>query len=353
MDPGHLPSECTVPIDNFSFWLSVGTIFGVVFSTLPFFYKIYQRKSSLGISPYFLILSVLASICTTGNIYCLQRVLLSCCRFQAPGTCFSNLLGILTVTAQLILSITGYFLFIYYYPSSHKYRDTQPYILRQEWKHTVISLYACGIVSLIVLFVSWFLLALQPEYIPSSRGYSGGIWGWATFLGVISTIFSLFQYVPQLYKTWRSKRIGSLSVPALIIQTPGSFLVCYSIMIRPASNVTTWIGMLVSASLQALLLGICLRLYYLKQKALKSRRSPGEIFDNTPMNELGPLSGNNSSMKHPLISSDIGLNTDPIEIELSLPEQERGFEYRVLHPLYDNNVLSTSKTVVYTEEELR
>lgn len=337
MDAGHLPPECTAFVDGFSFWLSIATIFGIVFSNLPFLYKIYKRKSSLGISPYFLILSVLASVCTTANIICLQSFLMTCCRFQPAGTCFANILGILTVAAQLLINVASYFFFIYYYPITHKYRSGDPYILRQEWKHTVMSLYFCGVFSLVVTLVSWFLAAFHSEYVPSNQGSSGTIFGWATTLGVLSAIFSLVQYVPQLYKTWKTRQIGSLSVPALIIQTPGSFLVCYSLMRRPTSNVTTWIGMLISAALQALLLFICIRLYYMKRKLMKERNSGAK-------DPLSILNGGSGAAVDPLISES-GLNAlDPIEIELTMPKTERGLEYMALHPLYDTSVLPTSKT---------
>lgn len=320
MDHDALPSECTTQTSNFTYWLSIFIIIGTILSNIPFLLKIHKRKSSIGISPYFLVLSVLASICITCNIFCLQRVLFSCCRFQPAGICFSNLLGVITIFSQLIINVTMYFFFIYYYPDTHKYRDGQPYVLRQEWRHTILSLYICGAFSIVVVFISSLLLLIGPETSPSYHSESLGITGWATFLGILSAVFSLVQYAPQLLKTWRTKTIGSLSVPALAIQAPGSFIVCYSIIERPGTNITTWIGMIVSSALQMMLLFLCLYLCYIKRKAKKQSRIIG--------------------FSDPLISSS-PIITDPIEIELTSPKTDRGLEYMSLHPLYDTSVAPT------------
>ena len=55
---------------------------------------------------------------------------------------------------------------------------------------------------------------------------------WATFLGVTSTLLATFQYLPQIFHTFRHKLVGALSIPMMLIQTPGAILMVLSIALR-------------------------------------------------------------------------------------------------------------------------
>jgi hypothetical protein len=79
--------------------------------------------------------------------------------------------------------------------------------------------------------------------------------GWANFLGVLSTILASIQYFPQIWTTYQLKRVGSLSIPMMCIQTPGSFLWSASLASRlgPAGW-SAWGVYLVTGTLQGTLL---------------------------------------------------------------------------------------------------
>jgi uncharacterized protein with PQ loop repeat len=55
---------------------------------------------------------------------------------------------------------------------------------------------------------------------------------WATFLGVSSALLAALQYAPQILLTYHRKLVGALSIPMMLIQTPGGFIMVISIMIR-------------------------------------------------------------------------------------------------------------------------
>lgn len=78
-------------------------------------------------------------------------------------------------------------------------------------------------------FVTFLLLG--TEISPSSARLT---W-WATFLGVSSTFLAAFQYLPQIMHTYQHKLVGALSIPMMLIQTPGAILMVTSIAIRYAS----------------------------------------------------------------------------------------------------------------------
>lgn len=45
---------------------------------------------------------------------------------------------------------------------------------------------------------------------------------WAGFLGVLSMALAGMQYFPQIWKTWKRKEAGALSIPMMMLQTPGN-----------------------------------------------------------------------------------------------------------------------------------
>lgn len=79
--------------------------------------------------------------------------------------------------------------------------------------------------------------------------------GWANFLGILSTILASIQYFPQIYTTYKLKRVGSLSIPMMCIQTPGSFVWSASLAARLGpSGWSAWGVYLVTGTLQGTLL---------------------------------------------------------------------------------------------------
>ena len=84
---------------------------------------------------------------------------------------------------------------------------------------------------------------------PSSRQFGANI------LGIIAAILSSIQYFPQIYTTLMLRRIGSLSIPMMCIQTPGSIVWVASLAARLGpEGWSTWGVYLVTAVLQGTLL---------------------------------------------------------------------------------------------------
>ncbi|GJN88333.1 hypothetical protein Rhopal_001298-T1 [Rhodotorula paludigena] len=81
---------------------------------------------------------------------------------------------------------------------------------------------------------------------------------WATTLGLVSVALGCAQYAPQLVHTARRKVVGSLSIPMMLLQTPGSFVFVYTLAIRPGVNFTGWATYFVTGVLQGTLLVLCL-----------------------------------------------------------------------------------------------
>ena len=113
------------------------------------------------------------------------------------------------------------------------------------------SLLHSGLEVLIVfrVFISittTYLLSNSPA--SPSEGPYPVVAAWATFLGVSSAILATVQYAPQLFHTYRMKLVGALSIPMMMIQTPGGILMVTSIVLRPGTNWTSGISSLSTAS---------------------------------------------------------------------------------------------------------
>ncbi|KAF9941453.1 hypothetical protein BGZ75_000539 [Mortierella antarctica] len=77
----------------------------------------------------------------------------------------------------------------------------------------------------------------------------------------------MIQYIPQIIETYFRKSVGALSIPMMLMQTPGAILLAVSLALRPGANWTTWILYAVTALLQASLLSMCLY-YHIRAKRL-------------------------------------------------------------------------------------
>ncbi|KAL9063500.1 MAG: hypothetical protein Q9157_008214, partial [Trypethelium eluteriae] len=79
----------------------------------------------------------------------------------------------------------------------------------------------------------------------------------ADVLGLGSTLLASIQYIPQLYTTWRLQSVLSLSIPMMLIQTPGSFLWAASLAARLGwEGWSAWAVYGVTGCLQGILLGM-------------------------------------------------------------------------------------------------
>jgi len=77
----------------------------------------------------------------------------------------------------------------------------------------------------------------------------------ANVLGILSAILACVQYLPQIQTTWRLQHIGSLSIPMMLIQTPGAFVFAASLAARLGiAGWSTWSVYIVTGLLQGCLL---------------------------------------------------------------------------------------------------
>jgi uncharacterized protein with PQ loop repeat len=100
MDPGHCDRLAHPNIPSFS--LSVFLVFGILISYLPQHLRIIARRSSEGLSPYFVLLGTTSSTFAIFNILTLptSQADIRCCSVISRFACLAGLLGIAQITVQ-------------------------------------------------------------------------------------------------------------------------------------------------------------------------------------------------------------------------------------------------------------
>jgi hypothetical protein len=93
-------------------------------------------------------------------------------------------------------------------------------------------------------------------------------------LSVFAIGLNVVQVLPQIWQTWRTRRVGALSIPAMCMQTPGGIVFAVILSRTATGNWTTWVPYLVSALLQGVLLLLCLRYRRNRDEPLQIPPSP-------------------------------------------------------------------------------
>jgi uncharacterized protein with PQ loop repeat len=187
-------------------------------------------------------------------------------------------------------------LFIIYFPTPRRqpippeHHEDQPHhihiptpteLLNSEYTPPSYTTALSVVIGSLLFFVIGSILSIifLQHSTPLARSY-------AAYLGVASMLLAAAQYIPQLWVTWRIKRVASLSIPMMCIQSPGSFLFAYSIAVRPGTNWSTWLTYLCTGVLQACLLGMCVA-WRVREKR-EDRKGKGVAREGIP-EETSPL----------------------------------------------------------------
>ncbi|KAI8099959.1 uncharacterized protein BX664DRAFT_290382 [Halteromyces radiatus] len=285
-------NTCEPHHDPSSFYISLFLCIGLVVSYLPQHYRIIVNKTSEGFSAWFLLLGVVSSTSSLFNIVLLQWKAIVCCHSLSTGACFEGLMGVFQIGLQWAMFSLVFILFLLYFPENRKRQVHRPNSLHldlpstltdpisEEWKVSLVIAALClGHLALsFVISVMLLIFVGGPEDHHLTNL-------WAGFLGVFSMILAAMQYFPQIWKTWKRKSVGALSIPMMLLQTPGkkkkgkkktgnssvsvigTALFVYSLMVRPGTNWTAWITYMVTGILQGTLLTLCI-IWHFKNKRM-------------------------------------------------------------------------------------
>ncbi|KAI9653254.1 MAG: hypothetical protein M1829_001326 [Trizodia sp. TS-e1964] len=249
-----------------NFTISILLFLGILISYLPQHYRIVSRRSSIGISPYFVLLGTTSGTCALANILCLEesRHNIDCCKVISGYACFAGVLGIAQVAVQWFCFSVILLFFLVFFPRAsmlsppNKANDTDH--LPTYRTALLVALTSVAHV-LLTLLISIYLFLSHRDQLQT----------WAVILGISATILASIQYFPQLWTTYKLRAVGSLSIPMMLIQTPGSFVWVASLAARyGVAGWSSWIIYLVTGCLQGALLAMCI---YFELVARRQRRA--------------------------------------------------------------------------------
>ncbi|RKF61034.1 Uncharacterized protein C4C5.03 [Erysiphe neolycopersici] len=226
--------------------LSIFILLGILVSYLSQHYRIISRRTSEGISPFFILLGATSGTCALANVLTLpaSRDDISCCNIVTLFECTAGLLGILQIFVQWLCFSIIVLLFLVFFPQDSEISE-EDVSFKYTRKTAGVVASICLSHALVVLIISTCLLLFRPSYLGA----------WADFLGVLAAVLSIIQYLPQLWTTWTLGHVGSLSIPMMLIQTPGSFVWAGSLAVRLGTDGwSTWGVFLMTGCLQGSLL---------------------------------------------------------------------------------------------------
>lgn len=258
---------------SFNFILSLLILVGILVSYLPQHIRIIKLRSSFGISPYFVLLGTTSGTSAFANILVLPRSArdVACCREISGVSCFAGLLGIFQVGVQCLSFYVILLLFLVYFPrattastsissavndaNSNDNHDSN--VKQPSYRTAVMVAIVCVAHAAILLIVSLAVAINEPTHLQA----------WANFLGIMAAVLASIQYFPQIYTTFRLQRVGSLSIPMMCIQTPGSLVWAASLAQRlGAEGWSAWGVYILTATLQGTLLVMGVYFEYLGPK---------------------------------------------------------------------------------------
>lgn len=149
-----------------------------------------------------------------------------------------------------MVTVSSMLLFLIFFttpaPEHHEPGSPPP----PSWRDALTVVLLCVAHLIIVVTISVVIQLWYPSLLK----------GWATFNGICAGILACIQYLPQLYTTWRLQHVMSLSIPMMLIQTPGSFVFATSLIIRyGGAGWSSWGVFILTGMLQGCLLVMAIR----------------------------------------------------------------------------------------------
>lgn len=238
---------------RYNLTVSLVLTIGIVFSYIPQHVRVVKRRSSEGISPWFLLLGVLSAICAVSNILLLGGPIYHCCTVISGGECFASSLGIAQITLQAI-SASMILVLVLIFARNQPFQPPEDY-----YRMKLVGKYSF-VFAVMALLVSIIAYYEKPQYIQVV----------ANSFGVAGAVLAVIQYFPQIYTTATLQHAGTLSIPMMCIQTPGGFIWSMSLASRPGASWSSWIPYLTAATLQGILLAMAV-FYETRAKARAAR----------------------------------------------------------------------------------
>ncbi|QPG77211.1 hypothetical protein FOA43_004618 [Brettanomyces nanus] len=234
---------------------------GIYISYVPQHVKIIRRKTSEGLSPSYLLMGCISAFASAVNMYLVTVVVRRCCVSSLNAyQCCNALTGYIQVAVQAVGFCLNIVLCVYCTKNS----PTEPMNqYRQIYRYYWFFLF---------FVVANVIACVCVVHVPGQTSYRS-INIFADVSGIVSTIFQVIQYFPQLVTTYKLQDTGTMSIPSLVIQVPGTFYWAYSLYDEVGSKWSSYVPFFAAASLQGILLLMCIWYRYILRRLRKMHSS--------------------------------------------------------------------------------
>ena len=213
------------------------------FSMLPQPLRIIKKRSSMGVSPFFLLLISINTITGFINSTIINYPYMQSCPSIGYDACIPSLLSWGQCVLMMVMYIITFTLFFIFYDDKKS----------KEWKIVIIYY----VFYLLFLTVSIVMTILSVTVIGNCSSFS---LIFAHTCGIVGCIIVCIQFLPQIYTTFKNKSSGSLSLVANLSQSVGMVVVIVFMGVSTEQDFSAYLKFIVGSVIQFML--SCMQIYY-------------------------------------------------------------------------------------------
>ena len=239
-------------------------IVGTIFSYMPQYYRLHKKKNTDGISEFMLISGSISSITNIIGAIQININNLLQCNEPTYNNCYNIIMPIIQLFAPGFCILVFYIYFIYY--TKHSSR------VMFNWEKHKFFLNFQFTITIIILLIIFTIIQDTVKFVSDTipQKITGEV------LNIISAIFSLLMWIPQIIKTKQLKTNGSLSIIALIIHGSGCGLTIIYQFIYNSQSIWVVLCYIVAFICEFSIVFMCI--YY--NRETKIRRFKGHLLLN-------------------------------------------------------------------------
>ena len=205
-------------------------------SILPQCLKIVRRRSSMGLSATYIFLMACNQVFASTNGTIFNFPYMQSCPHVGFGVCIPSLLTWMQMITLLVMCFIEFTLFVIFFDDKKG----------KKFKVVVGSWFVC----VAFICVSCVTVPLSVTVLGNCSSFS---LGYARTFGLCSSFVTFVEYLPQLYRTWKCKTGGSMSILANSFQAFGFLVILCFMGGSTEQDITTVLSYIVSLVMHCLL----------------------------------------------------------------------------------------------------
>ena len=298
-----ITSKCEDPDGNIANNVVMGVLGFMTFVTyIPMMWALYEAKTSRGVSLLMMFLVNITNYSNTIGVGLQNWQSMICCGQKwSTLTCVEGLNPFFLIAANIVGSLPVYYLLVYYFNEPGVDADgdeeegsqksgvsavtASSYISQNliahdmdvsnvTKQHAVWSLVSFHIYVVITIAISTIFLWKTGLHSDEVKYY-------ADVMNILSGVAMAFSWIPQIITTYKMKDVGSLSVLTVLLQAPGSAIVCVTMIIN-GQNFTSISPFAVSFICLSVLLVLCIKYEHIDKRKNKKKKDSDKKYDDLP-----------------------------------------------------------------------